>query len=93
MQFLSRASVVACLCATALARSGAHAFHKVGEMQAKHAWHHNDRTHFNYESSSSQLAKRPSQYLNKNTRRFEVDGTNIPDVDFDVGEVRMLLSL
>lgn len=34
----------------------------------------------------SQLEKRDSRFLNNNTQKFVVDGTKIPDVDFDIGE-------
>ena len=32
------------------------------------------------------LQKRASPYLNSATQKFVVDGTKLPDVDFDVGE-------
>jgi carboxypeptidase D len=32
------------------------------------------------------LEKRQSRFLNNNTQQFVVNGTGIPDVDFDIGE-------
>ena len=37
-------------------------------------------------SAQSRSKKRSSQYLNANTQKFVVNGTAIPDVDFDIGE-------
>ncbi|MCJ1311898.1 hypothetical protein MMC25_005571 [Agyrium rufum] len=37
-------------------------------------------------SRGSQLEKRAHTFLNANTSKFAVDGTAIPDVDFDIGE-------
>ena len=34
----------------------------------------------------SHVEKRQSRFLNNNTQQFVVDGTKIPDVDFDIGE-------
>lgn len=34
----------------------------------------------------SQFEKRQSRFLNNNTQKFVVDGTKIPEVDFDIGE-------
>lgn len=34
----------------------------------------------------SHLEKRQSRFLNNDTQKFAVDGTKIPDVDFDIGE-------
>ncbi|EXJ80160.1 hypothetical protein A1O1_08302 [Capronia coronata CBS 617.96] len=37
-------------------------------------------------ANQPQLAKRASPYLNDNTEKFVVNGSAIPDVDFDIGE-------
>ncbi len=36
--------------------------------------------------TTNRLQKRASPFLNNATQKFAVDGTKIPDVDFDVGE-------
>jgi len=38
------------------------------------------------EFKDQRLRKRAHDYLNKNTEKFVVNGTGIPDVDFDIGE-------
>lgn len=69
----------------ALASSpGRNAFRHLDEMKQRH----NTLPTQNTENVVQQpvLQKRQSPYLNDRTRPFAVDGTGIPDADFDVGE-------
>ena len=45
-----------------------------------------ERTVPHKEFQNERLQKRASPFLNSKTKKFAVDGTAIPDVDFDIGE-------
>lgn len=71
------------LCASSAAASGGiDAFKRVDRvLEPRAAAQHNAPP-----DSDERLQKRASPYLNDVTQKFVVDGTKIPDVDFDVGE-------
>lgn len=79
---------LACLLATALAGgTGANFRNHLQDMQSKHGWQHKDRMHYNYMSArNAGLAKRASPYLNDASRPFAVNGSAIPQTNFDLGE-------
>ena len=83
------AGVLACVSATALAgSSGARFKDHLLEMQERHSWQHSDRVHYNYMLERNLgLEKRASPYLTDASRPFAVNGSAIPQTDFDVGEV------
>jgi carboxypeptidase D len=48
--------------------------------------HHNEKRNPPVPASAEPLVKRQSKFLNKNSEEFVVNGSAIPEVDFDIGE-------
>lgn len=83
MRFLSALS--ACLLATgAVARSPQHVNKKLPERMRREPAGLPSPSQFQARSAQSKKPHIIAQ--NSNTTKFAVNGTNIPDVDFDIGE-------
>lgn len=67
----------------AAARSLLHTGHKIPQLERR-----NERRIYHAPTQEQHHAKRQSYLIpqNENTTKFAVDGTAIPDVDFDIGE-------
>lgn len=94
MRFALATACCAALAGTALARApaGRHvrSDERVAELEPRHQSAHPSSTHPHgppaYTHSSA--APKPTTIIpqNKNTTKFKVDGTKIPEVTFDIGE-------
>lgn len=67
----------------AVARSFLHTGHKIPQLEKR-----NERRVYHPHPQAHPHVRRPSALIpqNENTTKFAVDGTAIPDVDFDIGE-------
>lgn len=62
-----------------------HAIHKRGARLSKVAAERRSSLH-KHAKHSAPLQKRASRFLNSNTAPYAVNGTSLPDTDFDIGE-------
>ncbi|KAL9047245.1 MAG: hypothetical protein Q9214_000128 [Letrouitia sp. 1 TL-2023] len=74
-------STLFCFCTNAFSKGALNAFERVQNKRPVI-----EKRNGNQAFSHPELEKRASRFLNPNTEKFVVDGTKIPDVDFDVGE-------